>query len=206
MASFTANLNPVVDNSFTNASQGASPNRALGTLFSGLGSAVAAYQKNKDKKDVEALSKDAESMIGGLNSDVLEGPADTLFTPADTSATSPDSAPANPPGIDRAEERLKRLKQAYGSGKMSDLHYQTQVAKISKELRAKYPGQEDKVDDILSNITGTSPANHIRRELNALFDKELASQTEEQKDKREYLEKNPDILADAGLQAEYENA
>lgn len=71
-----------------------------------------------------------------------------------------------PPGeIKTAEDNLSRLSQARARGTISENSYWSRVESVSRQLRARYPGHRDYIDQRISSVSGGKPANEIVRNI-----------------------------------------
>lgn len=88
-----------------------------------------------------------------------------------------------PSEIGIAEKSLNRLAQARERGVVNENSYWARVESLSRQLRAKYPGHRDYIDQRVSSIAGGDPANNIVRNLQEAADKQAAkaSSTENKK-------------------------
>src|SRR5688572_21268143 len=112
---------------FTGRSQGTGPDRTFETIFEGLGN-VAQQQVNiKDANTQEAIQKDATAVFEQTNNEF-------------------GLAAPNPTGMDADLDRMKTLQAAVEQGKISRVNYYGRLATLSKQLRSKYPGYEQIVD------------------------------------------------------------
>lgn len=146
-----AEFNPDVGNApapdFTGVSRGTGPNRAFEALFSGVGNALEqgvrtadTYIQNKIEDDAR-YGFESQNQEFGLDSDVV------------------------PSEITQTSEGLSALALAHQQGKVTPEYYYQRLTATMKGLRAKYPGYEKEVDNIIQNVTGTRPANAFRDAL-----------------------------------------
>lgn len=86
-----------------------------------------------------------------------------------------------PPDIDRSMKFLERNAQAVRQGTMQMSSYWARLESTSRELRARHPGYRDYIDEKMSSLTGSKPANAIVRTLHseALAAKEKRDSTAE---------------------------
>lgn len=98
---------------------------------------------------------------------------------------APTSAKELPADAQQELDRVKRMNEAKAAGKLSDSYYNAQLVATTKELRARYPGYREEVDAAVSNITGITPANALRRtllaDMNANAIAKLGAASEQQK-------------------------
>lgn len=80
---------------------------------------------------------------------------------ASTSSGSPD---ANVPAdLRRQIERMDAVSQTAAEGKLTDKHYWMQMENIARATRSRYPGYREYIDNVVSNITGGTPANVLAK-------------------------------------------
>src|SRR5690606_33268095 len=70
-----------------------------------------------------------------------------------------------PSEITQTSEGLSALALAHQQGKVTPEYYYQRLTATMKGLRAKYPGYEKEVDNIIQQVTGTRPANAFRDAL-----------------------------------------
>lgn len=70
-----------------------------------------------------------------------------------------------PSEIGVAEKNLNRLNQARARGTLSENSYWARVESVSRQLRARYPGHRDYIDQRISSVSGGKPANEIMKNL-----------------------------------------
>lgn len=90
-----------------------------------------------------------------------------------------------PPSAQVSVTGLRELSEAYLSGGLSDSRYYAELQKGVQRLKARFPGYEDEVDTAVSQITGVTPANALRRsllsDLNANMSAMMAGQSQQSK-------------------------
>ena len=69
------------------------------------------------------------------------------------------------PAIEDLRGRVSRLNQGYRQGTIQDAYYYTQLDALNRQVRAKYPGYREEVDQMIKEVTGIVPANALRKEL-----------------------------------------
>jgi muramidase (phage lysozyme) len=99
--------------------------------------------------------------------------------------------------------QLNRLTQAYNAGNLSDSYYDAQLVSVAKQLRAKYPGFRDEVDQAISQITGIQPANALRSSLVRDIQANQASMIASQNNDQKWIEKNAATINAVGLTREH---
>jgi muramidase (phage lysozyme) len=185
MAPFNPGLNPTNDPNYLNASRGYSKSdvpvdTSLGTLFGNVGTMVGegasavdtAIQTNLRADITAAVNPIRDAAGANLTPDETIAVAGTGARGAKYSAavgaglTPDDLAAGNasvPDGVTRNMNGLNRLTAAYKSGQLSDTHYYAQLESVVKDMKQRYPGYQDQVDAMVSQITGVNPANALRR-------------------------------------------
>lgn len=133
----------------TGASRGSTPNRSLEVLFSGAGDMLSGAVKAIDT-----------GIKYGIEQDVRSGFDQAMKPYGDTI----------PSELKQSGSAMRTLQSAYDQGKISDVYYTGQLASLNKSLRAKYPGYENYVDDMVQSVTGIRPANSYRNAVMAEFE------------------------------------
>lgn len=64
-----------------------------------------------------------------------------------------------PDEVDGLPDRLGSLTGARDAGKISNSYYQARLLAEAKDLRARYPGFRQEIDDQFARVTGVNPAN-----------------------------------------------
>lgn len=139
-------------------SQGTGVDRSFETLFSGLGDLVGGAAKAVDTGIQTKIEREARYGYESTNDEM------NLST---TTA---------PPEITRTNEGLQKLASAHMQGKITSEYYYGRLAASLKGLRARYPGYESQVDNIVQNVTGVNPANAYRNALLQNIDNQAQAQ------------------------------
>lgn len=158
MAEFNPNIADREMRDYTGSSRGAGANQAFEALFSGIGDTVTMGVQT------------ADTYIQNKIEDEVRQEFDTLNTGMGLSV---DSVPIE---LTRSADQLSRLAAAQSQGKISPEYYYANLSATLKGLRAKYPGYDRQVDEIVQNVTGVRPANAFRDALfNNLAESERAA-------------------------------
>lgn len=82
-------------------------------------------------------------------------------------ATTIQGAPGTttPQEISRAFTELEGMSKAVAQGTMKDSHYWGRLNAVAKQLRSKYAGHRDFIDQKMASMVGTNPANALIRSL-----------------------------------------
>lgn len=148
MAAFnpqTDDVNP--QGAISSRSQGTGTNTALQSLFAGVGDTVTSGVQTADNYIQNKIEDNARYSFDAINN---ENGLDAGSIPAE---------------LTQSADGLRKLANAHIQGKVTQEHYYMQLASTLKGLRAKYPGYEKEVDDIVTKVTGTKPANAFRDQL-----------------------------------------
>lgn len=205
MAKFNPDTNNVGTQNYIGYSQGQTPNRGLGLLFGALADTIQTGLEERSNRDKLNLQRDADQAVQDLDQEVLNGgqsdtPDNTgpsLYdTPKYKGPTTGPAAVNLPSDLNSAPEEIKKLNIAKEQGVMSDIDYTKRVMLISKRLRIKYPQYGPEIDDLLSNATGTSFANQLRKQELAAAEADTAAMSAEQKRKYQLLKETNLYLGD----------
>lgn len=69
--------------------------------------------------------------------------------------------------IQRASETISDIHEGYKSGRVADSHYWARLDSIARQLRTRYPGHREFIDQKIASIVGSTPSNRLREELAA---------------------------------------
>lgn len=128
----------------TGASRGSLPDRSFEILFSGIGDAIEAGVQTTDNYIQSSIEDNTRDSFERLNQEF---------------GLTEDQVPAD---LTQSAEGLQRIAMAHQQGRVTQEYYYQRLASTAKGLRAKYPGYEKEVDDIIQKVTGTRPANAFR--------------------------------------------
>lgn len=162
MVDFNKTPNPSNDPSYMGYSQGTdrpTPNRVFGSLFEGIGATVASAVNQKDKDNLKAIS---DELYAGV--DAIRG-AQGVDTAVQTEGILHQTNRETPEAVNAATGQINRLTEAFQAGKISDTSYWAKVESLTRSVRAKYPGYREEIDKTVAGITGSIPANALRRSI-----------------------------------------
>jgi hypothetical protein len=144
---------------YTRASQGFRGDGSTGTLLSGLGDLIKdkftmddQFLKQRIREEATVEADRVRNIFSGM--DQRQGG----WTLKAVGVENPDLVVGE---ITKRGERLKKLDQAYASGKITGTHYWTMLDVAARELRSKYPGYREHIDNVMSDLTGATPANQV---------------------------------------------
>lgn len=179
MASFSPQLPNVQDTgipNLTGVSQGTGPNKTFDAIFSGLTKTAINTQAIADVNEQKDIRTDAQGVFDSTNQEF-------------------GLNPPTPGSMQSELERMQSLQAAVDQGKISEVNYYGRLATLSKQLRSKYPGYEDIVDQTIQQVTGTRPANAYRDAIFQQIGQAQADASSEEKYKRTYDKENAGILS-----------
>jgi hypothetical protein len=141
----------------------------FGELFTGITKTVGFLGKagvEMVKKDIEDKVYDVADRERQTYTDVLE----KIKAGGGIKGVLDNNAEANnggdiPGEVGDLPSTLEGLESAKGSGKISGSYYQSQLLTLAKNLRAKYPGFREEIDQAFTKVTGSNPANAYIRSL-----------------------------------------
>jgi len=166
MAPFNPRVSPTNDPNYLSYSRGTDTPKAdtsLGTLFSGLGESLGAVVQGVDQINQSNIQNELYQRIDSIRGEFGVDAAQEAAS--QSSLIPPDPSRPVPADASRAVADLDRLKTAFDEGKISESYYWARVESAVRQVRAKYPGYRDEIDSMVSKITGTTPANALRRSL-----------------------------------------
>jgi hypothetical protein len=125
-------------------------------LFSGLGDIVNEAATGAQKLFQTKIKEEVAPAVDEIQAQYTgRGP---LPAGAGADSTAPDE-------ITRTAERLSRLTAAERAGTVLNSHYWGLLDMEARRLRTKYPGFRDYIDNVFQDMTGSVPANALRRSL-----------------------------------------
>lgn len=146
-----------------------------GEAIAGVGNAIEGGAKLTDQtvKDVikddvyKKVDYERDSFTSALNTvrdsqrgSLVPAPVQTDggSTATDITATGPSQAPV-PAALDIGLGKVDAVQAALVNGKINDTYYSQRLNTVAVEMRAKYPGYRDYIDQRISEATGMNPAN-----------------------------------------------
>lgn len=162
MVDFNKTPNPASDPEYLRLSQGTdrpTPNRAFGSLFEGIGQTVGVAVKQKDQENLDGIKNELYAGVDAIRD------AQGVGTAVQTEGIVHTSSRDTPEAVTAATGTVDKLTQAYTAGKISDTSYWAKVESLVRSVRAKYPGYREEIDQRVASITGSTPANALRRSV-----------------------------------------
>lgn len=133
---------------------------------------------------LEGLSKAGGEGVRGVNDAIEKGIQNDIYAQVDPvrdeymaqlysvdKQLRPGDQPANPLGkgnpmdIRSLPDQIDRFNSARANGKISQTDYDARLNSLAKEVRAKYPGYREYVDETFKRATGRDSANQYIRSV-----------------------------------------
>jgi len=185
MAEFNPTVGDTGTPNFTNRSPEIGANRSFEALFSGIGDFIGNAAATGDNLVKNKITDDARYAFDSTN--------DEMNLSSDTTTGKTSTGKQIPADLVRSQEGLSRLAQAHMQEKVTPEYYYQRLAATTKSLRAKYPGYEKEVDDIIQSVTGTRPANQYRDALFANIQNEQTAMASKQDMFQKWLMKDQNM-------------
>lgn len=111
----------------------------------------------------------------------------------DAATPSPDDL-NTPPDLSKGLNRLDNLNQGYQNGSIKESHYLGQLNAVVKQLKSRFPGYEDRVDNWMQQKAGITPANALVSQLRQEAMAQLAGRNQSAKDRLDFEEANTESI------------
>lgn len=162
MANFSNPAQTGQPNDYTRVSEGprAAANDAIGTLFEGLNKTAALGIQEADRQERSNIQDDILSQTDVIRGEF--GVKDATDVQSDAEEISSKTRPA---ALDRAYANLDTFQNAYVKGALSESHYWARLNVMVRQLRAKYPGYRQDIDNMVASVVGAKPANALQSAL-----------------------------------------
>lgn len=128
---------------------------AVGDFAKVAGQAVVAVDQKVQgdiRKEVETGFDDVSREFGVDSATLFEQGIDTPNQPS-------------PYFLKDAQRQLDGLSAQYRKGQSTERHYYARLNSMVRQLRSKYPGYREQIDNIVSDVTGVRPANALQAQL-----------------------------------------
>lgn len=159
MAEFDVRMQERQPANFTNFSRGidAAGNTALGNLFSNLANTLEGAVNEADRHIQHTIQEDIFDRVETIHDEFGVGDA--------TRFSEPIEEEPRPAALEQAGENLVRLQQAYQQGALRESHYWARLNSMVRQLRGRYPGYRQEIDQMVARTVGARPANALRQAL-----------------------------------------
>ena len=143
--------NPIGDANpdFTRSSRGSIPDTSLATGISGLGKVADGAIKATDDFFQGRVRQESDSAVHSLFDEF--GVQDAVT--AETDISNPNQP--TPIEVQRSGREIDKLSKAFKQGSLDQRHYYARLSSITRQLRARYPGYKQHVDQAVSRALGT---------------------------------------------------
>ena len=165
--------------SWTGASQGLIPDTGAATAIKGLTTLTEGVAATADYGIQQNIRKDVNDIFSVTNA--ASGLDEQVGY-----ATAPN-ATSIPPELKGTKDAFARFVQARDAGKISDSHYWSLLTTSMKEMKAKYPGYGEQIDNIYQDVTGHKPAVALRNSLMQDYNQMQSQQASQQNKTEQHL-------------------
>lgn len=160
--------------------------RALNVFAKAADSVIDTVNWGVEKQAENALKQGVEPIRneqGGDTYGLENQPQNTAQVPGMT-----------PPALGKYAEGVTKLQAQYDQGVITDSRYYEQLEVLTRQVKSRFPGYEDHVDQTIRKLTGVTPANALREARMAEM-KATASEAQRTADKHEtFLHQNTKYL------------
>jgi hypothetical protein len=143
--------------SFINYSKGTSGDRSSKIALEGLGDAIGGVAGALDTNIKDNIKDDLDTGVFDVYDEFGVG--------AQASVDADVNTAQSPQEIQQAGQTLERLNNAYQGGNLSQTNFNARLVSITRQLKGKYPGYEEDVDDMIRARTGINPESALQRSL-----------------------------------------
>ena len=162
MAQFVEDV-PTVAADYTRNSQGYKADTSIGGLFG-------------DAADIltNTVKAGAQLLKDQIRSEETAGVDDIRNAELDRGAEALGygTRQKTPAELERSLERAKFMTEAKAAGTIGGSHYDLVLDAEARRMRARYPGHREYIDQVMSDLTGMTPANHAIAQMRAETNKE----------------------------------
>jgi hypothetical protein len=159
--------------------------KAIGEAVGGLAEIADKFVKTSAKNEAAEGSDAIQDIFTQIlktqtpDPSVIPQPVQTVGAAGQSVRITPDqkslmdaNAQADiPDGVDDGISRIQTISNARDGGKINDTYYTAQLTALAKNLRTKYPGYRDYIDEEIHHITGINPAKeyitNLMQDINA---------------------------------------
>lgn len=178
MAVFNPQIQPTQDPNYFRYSEPISDIKAIdkssAMMTEAIGSGIEGTAKLADDTAKQFIGEEVHKKVDALRTDftndlqtVLDtqrgvtpqktgGPLKVMAFDDDGTGTTEQSVPS---GIDSGLQKVDGLQSALTNGKINDTYYTQRLSAVAVDLRTRYPGYRDYIDQRIAQATGSDPAN-----------------------------------------------
>lgn len=212
MAKITQDVRPTNDPSYIGASREPDrqhPNKSLGILFEGIGEGIAGVANVMDNENQVRITDELYNGVDPIRN--AQGVDTAIATDGDLwgqgrqgtreVVTGEERYPLTrlnrPPNAEVMDRSVATLTEAWKQGKVSDTAYYSRLESLSRQVRSRYPGYREQIDQKIQQITGVNPANALRREVLQEYNTKAQAARSAMDDEQKFYERHlEDLPAD----------
>lgn len=190
-------ISPVIDRSeqtrdYLRNSEGYTADNSLGTLIGGAGDLLTMAVKGTDQFIKNITTEEIQTRVDSVRDEAL----------VQRKAAVNLNDPNVPQSLKTAARELQKIDTGRQQGRLRDTYYWARMDNIARSMRARYPGYREHIDNTISSMLGTTPANQLARELDAAADRLATSSNDDTKWRRDFFKTKGKFLPDEAFEAE----
>lgn len=159
MAEDKTSLPQIGTPNYTRYSEGSIPDNSSASLIKDFGEVFNAAVRAGDEEIKRYLRDSVSKEVDAARDDSIKSIA------IDTERLIGMGGDNIPQDLNNSLDRASRMAKAKSLRSTSDTHYYAQLDAIVRNVRSRFPAYRDYIDDYVSKLTGTVPANALRRAL-----------------------------------------
>lgn len=153
-------LSPTIDVSdkgqnYTQRSEGYQADSSLGTLIGGAADILTMAVKGTDQYIKNTSTEQITEQVDAVRDEAI----------VQRKAAVNLNDPTVPAGLRQSAKELQKIDTARQQGKLRESSYWARMDMIARSMRSKYPGYREHIDNTISSLVGTTPANALVRAL-----------------------------------------
>lgn len=162
---------------YSRYSQGQIPDKSGAiNIFEGIDKTIGTVVTGVDNLLKGLIREDATQGVDQLRDrEINQGSRQQGYGNTAGSTSTAEIDPVAKKAIDQNTARVGLAKEAAKTGQIGDSHYQLLLDAEARRLRARYPGYREYIDNVISDLTGGTPANKaidLMKQENARLDPE----------------------------------
>ena len=138
------------------SSRGVTPDTSGADLFKGVTDAAEMIVKGVNQFFDNSMKDEARSSVDAVQKKYGSQPQ----VDAEVNKTIM-SDPSVPLEIKNRASQAAKINASYANGQLSESRYWAELDNVSRQLRSRYPGYRDEIDNYMSSLTGAIPANRL---------------------------------------------
>ena len=157
MAEFNKDQGPLFPDN-TSDSKGQGAKTSFANLFGNVGDLAIAGVKVMDQNNLTNIQNEVYKEVDQLNDEW-----GTRASAFETNVGNPHNIQPTPADLARYGKELSVTRSAYLNGTLRNSQYAQRIDSLSRQIRARYPGYREDIDNIISKTLGQSTANDLRK-------------------------------------------